>query len=137
MTEKKPKFLRRKTHAHSKLGKRRKNKQKWRRPTGRDNKMREKRKGTPAVVSIGYKKASKEKVILVSNLAELEKTKAKEIKVGKLGLKKKIVFAKRAKELGIKITNLNISKILKKEKKPKKKEETKQKTEKKPEEKKK
>ena len=48
-------FLRRVGSRFSKLGKGRKKKQKWRRPTGRDNKMREKRRGYPAVVKIGYK----------------------------------------------------------------------------------
>ena len=38
------KFLRRTWSRYSKLGKRRKKKQVWRKPTGRDNKMREKRK---------------------------------------------------------------------------------------------
>ena len=50
-----PKFLRRISNRYSKLGKRRKKKQIWRRPTGRDNKMRERRKGYPARVSVGYK----------------------------------------------------------------------------------
>ena len=50
------KFLRRTWNRYSKLGKRRKKKQVWRRPTGRDNKMREKRRGYPAVVSLGYRK---------------------------------------------------------------------------------
>ncbi|MBD3247626.1 hypothetical protein GF378_03335, partial [Candidatus Pacearchaeota archaeon] len=49
------KFIRRMHRRHSKLGKKRKKKQVWRKPTGRDNKMREKRKGYPAVVSVGYR----------------------------------------------------------------------------------
>jgi len=36
------KFLRRTWSRYSKLGRKRKKKQKWRKPTGRDNKMREK-----------------------------------------------------------------------------------------------
>jgi ribosomal protein L32E len=40
----KRKFLRRIWSRYSKLGKKRKKKQVWRKPRGRDNKMREKRK---------------------------------------------------------------------------------------------
>ena len=61
--KKKPKFLRRTWSRYSKLGKQRKKKQIWKAPKGRDNKMREKRKGYPAVVSIGYKKPQKEQAV--------------------------------------------------------------------------
>ena len=49
-----PKVLRHTSHKDPKLWLRRKKKQVWRRPTGRDNKMREQRKGKPAIVAIGY-----------------------------------------------------------------------------------
>ena len=39
------KFKRRIWNRYSKLGKKRKKKQVWRRPTGRDNPMREKKRG--------------------------------------------------------------------------------------------
>ena len=55
------KFLRRNFSLHIRIGKKRKNKQVWRRPKGRDNKMRESRKGRPPLVSIGYKR-KKEKI---------------------------------------------------------------------------
>jgi len=55
------KFLRRTWNRYTKLGRKRKKKQKWRRPTGRDNKMREKRRGYPKIVSVGYKNSGKEK----------------------------------------------------------------------------
>jgi len=114
-------FLRRKTKAHSKLGKGRKKKQKWRNPTGRDNKMREKRKGYPVVVSIGYKKAEtargllKNKVpVLVKNLGDLKKLSQGEIAIiGRIGKKNKIKIVKKAKEMKIEIQNLNITKFLK------------------------
>jgi len=48
----KKRFLRRLTNRYLKLGKKRKKKQKWRKPKGRHNKMREKERGYPAVVSI-------------------------------------------------------------------------------------
>lgn len=108
------KFLRRTWSKYSKLGLRRKKKQVWRRPTGRDNKMREKRKGYPAVVSIGHKKAERKKQIVIYNIRELEKIgKTKEIIIGNVGKKKCLEIAKRAKEMKIKIRNLNVEKFLK------------------------
>ena len=66
MASKKPKFLRRTSSRYSKLGKGRKKKQIWRRPTGRHNKMRNKRNGYPVIVSIGYgtKKIGEERIIV-------------------------------------------------------------------------
>ncbi|MAH03467.1 50S ribosomal protein L32e [Candidatus Pacearchaeota archaeon] len=117
------KFLRRNWNRHSKLGKRRKKKQVWRNPKGRDNKMREKRKGYPKVISIGYKKQKTEnkQIPIIKNIKDFEKNKKiKEITIGKMGKKKKIEIAKMAKDLKIKISNLNIKKILKPKKENKK-----------------
>jgi len=115
-------FLRRISNRYSKLGKRRKKKQVWRRPTGRDNKMRERRRGYPARVSIGYKNTDKEKEIVIQNPKELEKVNKKlTIVVGNVGKKKKIEIAKKAKELKIQLLNLNINTFLEKNK-PKKEE---------------
>jgi len=103
------KFLRRDWHILSKLGKRRKKKQIWRRPTGRDNKMREKRRGYPLVVSIGYKKpeSEKKKFKIVMNIKDLEKIRKDEIAIiGKVGKKKRLKIEKVAKEKKIKIQNL-------------------------------
>ena len=50
-----PKFLRRISNRLSKLGRRRKSKQVWRRPKGRDNPIREKKKGYPPMVNTGYR----------------------------------------------------------------------------------
>lgn len=117
------KFLRRTWSRYSKLGKKRKKLQKWRKPTGRDNKMREKMKGHPKVVSIGYKKSKKmreKNQILVRNIQELEKTKKNQIViVGHIGKKKKIEIAKKAKEMKIPLQNLNIEKLLKNSEKEK------------------
>ena len=57
----KKKFLRRIWKRYSKLGRKRKKEQKWRRPKGRDNKMREKRRGYPITVRIGYRGEKKER----------------------------------------------------------------------------
>lgn len=140
------KFIRRDSNRYSRLGKRRKKLQKWRRPTGRDNKMREKRRGYPARVSIGYKKGEKIEPILIYNSEDLNKLKLKKeevILLGRVGKKKKIGIAKKANELKIKFSNFNATKFLKQikkeeekkkptqEKKPEKKEDKKK--EKKPE----
>jgi len=116
------KFLRRTWRRYSKLGLRRKNKQKWRRPTGRDNKMRERRKGYPKRVEIGFGRDKKlkgtfrgKKVVTVNNMKELEKVKKNEIIVlGKIGKKKKMEIVKKAKEKNIEIYRLNLHKDLNK-----------------------
>jgi len=118
---KKPNFVRRRMMAHSRLGRRRKKLQKWARPTGRHNKMREKRKGVPVSVSIGYGSDKKvrgkiqgKQIVFVENLQQLEKVGANQIAIiGKIGDKKKLEIAKRAKEKRIEIQNLNIEKFLK------------------------
>ncbi len=116
-----PKFLRHTSHKYSKLGVRRKKKQVWRRPTGRDNKMREKRKGKPASVSIGYStdKKNRGKIknkipFIVSNVSQLENVKKENIVlIGRVGKKKKIEIVKKAKEMKIEIYKLNADKFMK------------------------
>ena len=123
------KFLRRTGDRYSKLGKGRKKKQKWRKPTGRDNKMREKRRGYPLVVSVGYKKDKKlrgnienKKPVIINNLKELGEIKENGLVIlGKIGKKKKIEIVKRAKKLKIIIHKLNLDKFLEKMKKKEKK----------------
>ena len=107
------KFLRRTWDRYSKLGKGRKKKQKWRNPKGRDNKMRERKKGSSKVVSVGYKSQEIEKPILIKNVLDLGKLKGKKVIIGKIGRKKKIEIAKKANEMKISIKNLNIKKFLK------------------------
>jgi len=120
------KFIRRTHNRYSKIGKRRKKKQKWRRPTGRDNKMREKRKGYPAVVAIGYKQGEKKKFRVIGNLKQLEKAEKGEIIViGNVGKKKKIEIVKKAEEKKIKIYRMNTEKFLRLNKEKGRKEEKK------------
>ncbi|MBU0894333.1 MAG: eL32 family ribosomal protein [Nanoarchaeota archaeon] len=119
-------FIRRISNRYSKLGKRRKKKQVWRRPTGRDNKMREKRKGYPKTVSIGYKKPKKNKTKIIQNLKDLEKIGKEKLILGNIGKKKKIEIIKKARERKIQFRNVNINKFLKEiEKKESKKKEKK------------
>jgi len=116
------KFLRKDWKKYSKLGKKRKKKLVWKRPSGRDNKMREKRKGYPAVVSVGYKKNKNlinkiegKKPVIVKNIKDLEKIKDDEIIIlGKIGEKKKIEIMKKVKEMKVKIYKKNVEKFLKK-----------------------
>ena len=141
-------FLRRTSERYSKLGKGRKKKQIWRRPTGRDNKMREKRRGYPAVVSVGYKTDKNEsgliegkKPVIVNNIKELAKIQKNEIVIlGSIGNKKKIEIINKAKEMKVEIKNINEKKFLNKVAKKKEvkkaivKEEVKTKSDKKPKE---
>jgi len=121
-------FLRRDSARLKKLGKNRRKKQKWRNPTGRDNKMREKRRGYAPTVSIGYGTDKKErnkvegkKIVRVMNMKEFEKLNPKnEIALlGKVGMKLKIEIAKKAKEKNISIYNLNVERLLKRNNKTK------------------
>ncbi len=122
MKRKKPTFLRRAWDRHSKLGKGRRKKQKWRKPTGRHNKLRTQQKGKPASVSIGYgnKKENRGKINgktpkFVRTISDLEKFPKGVVAIlGKMGKKKKFQVAKIAKEKGIIIENLNLNKIIKK-----------------------
>lgn len=115
------KFLRRGWNRFSKLGKGRKKKQVWRNPNGRDNKMREKRRGYPAVISVGYKKdktlrgkLDEKNPVIVLNVFDLEKLGKNEIAIiGKVGMKKKLELANFAKEKKIEIYNMNAEKFLK------------------------
>jgi len=88
----------------------------WRRPRGRDNKMRikEKAKGKRPSVGFGAPKAlrglhpSGFKEVLVSSMKELDKLdKSKEaVRISaKVGKKKKIEIVNKAKELGLKVLN--------------------------------
>jgi len=128
-----PKFLRRVSSRYSKLGKGRKKKQVWRRPTGRDNKMRERRKGYPARVEVGYKtenqkrnKIQEKSPVIVKNIKDLENIKKNQIAIlGKVGIKKKIEIAEKAKKEKIEIYNLNSKKFLKEIDKQNKKKEKK------------
>lgn len=132
-----PKFLRHTSHKYSKLGLRRNKKQIWRRPTGRDNKMREQRRGKPAIVAIGYSSDKKQKgkinekiSVIVKNIGDLQKVQKNQIAIlGNIGKKKKIEIAKKAQELKIEIYRFNPEKYLKLNEKKDKKTEVKDKKE--------
>src|SRR3989344_416265 len=125
------KFLRRTWSRYAKLGKGRKKKQVCRKPTGRHNKMREQRKGSAAIVSIGYRSSKKlrdKKFVKINNLKDLENIRLSQARsdssgsqvkenviaiIGSVGKKKKIEIAKKSKEMKIEIYNMNPEKFLK------------------------
>lgn len=108
------KFIRRDFKRYSKLGKNRKKLQKWRRPTGRDNKIRENRKGYPSKVKVGFKsdKSESGKIegkipMRVLNLLDLEKIgKNNSVIIGSIGARKKMEVIKKAQEMKLEILNL-------------------------------
>lgn len=108
------KFLRTDYMRYSKLGKNRKKLQKWRKPKGRHNKMREHRFGYPRMPTIGHKndKTERGKIgglvpIRVENMKELSKaTKKNIIILARVGAKKKMEIMKKANEMGIPIQNV-------------------------------
>lgn len=118
------KFLRRNWSKASRLGKGRKKKQIWRSPKGRHSKMRNKRKGYPQIVEVGFRTDKKQRDLIenkkpveVNNMKEMQKVKKGEIAIiGRIGEKKRLDLIKFAKEKGIEVGNVNLNKTLKKEK---------------------
>ncbi|MCK4729755.1 MAG: hypothetical protein KAT28_00400 [Candidatus Aenigmarchaeota archaeon] len=105
-------------------------KERWRRPGGIHNKMRESKKGIKP--KIGWKKPEVEEIPIINNLSELNGLKIKEIIISsKTGMKKRLELEKFCVEKKIKI--LNIKKLVKKKKIVKKKVEKKTVSEKIPE----
>ncbi len=118
---KRKKFLRRNTGKYLRLGRLRKKLRKWRKPKGRDNKMRLMEKGYPSVVKIGYKKNENlrgtiggKKIRKIDRIDEIRLlSKGDSVIIGKFGGKKKIEIAKLSEERGFNILNLNVQKFLK------------------------
>jgi len=109
-------FLRRDAKRFSKFGKGNGKKASWRKPKGRDNKMREKKRGYAPVVSVGYgtDKKKEKNIIRISNIKDLVKINKEQIGfVEKMGEKKKIEIVKKAKEMKIQLKNINVESFLK------------------------
>jgi len=102
-------FKRRDSVRYLKLGKK-KSKVPWRKPKGRDNKMRLSRRGYPKTVSIGCKKQSQKSYELIHNLSELNNLKTKEAILARVGARKKLEIIKAAKEKKIKLLNVKENK---------------------------
>ena len=105
-----PKFVRQESWRYNRVGK------SWRKPKGIDNKMKEKRKGVPAMASVGYRgpKAvrglhpSGYQVVHVANIYELEEVdKENEAIIIKhtVGARKRQAILDTASDLGLKIIN--------------------------------
>ncbi len=109
----KKKFIRSDYMRYSKLGKKRKKLQKWRRSKGRHSKIRQKWRNYPVSPNIGYRtsrkksgKTGKETAFVVRNSAELEKAgNGAAIILGRVGARKKIEIMKKASEMNIRILN--------------------------------
>lgn len=115
------KYLRKNTKDYSRLGKGRKKLQRWRRPKGRDNKLRERKKSRPTRPELGSKKPIREQgkiqgknPILIKNLSDLKKLTKDNIAVlARVGKKNKIKIAEEAKKQNITFANLDLFKFLK------------------------
>jgi large subunit ribosomal protein L32e len=121
VAERRPKFIRQESWRYDRLA------ENWRRPKGRDNKMRKQKSGMPAIVKVGYRGPRAARSLhpsgytdnVVHNTAELARLDPKKdaARIGHtVGKKKKIEIINKAVELGIKV--LNIGKLI-----PKKQEE--------------
>lgn len=126
------------SHKYSKLGLRRKKKITYKKPRGRDNKIRLNMKGKLRKVKVGFKSSKEERglikkngqkkiPILIYNIQDLKKIKEKNIGiVANIGDKKKKEISEHAINNKIYLLNLNPKKFLEKiEKKLKKSKEEK------------
>ena len=111
----KKKFVRTDSNRFSKLGKKRKKLQKWRKAKGRDNKIREKRFGYPRSPRLGHKTTIKEAgrvkgmfPYVVYNAKDLDNVgKGSIIVIGKVGAKKRLEIIKKALDIKLKISNIS------------------------------
>ncbi|MDI6819366.1 MAG: 50S ribosomal protein L32e [Candidatus Hodarchaeaceae archaeon] len=105
-----PKFRRQEWFRFKKLG------EKWRRPRGRDSKMRLGRKGKPAVASVGYRLPRSTRGLHPSGLTEVIINNPKDVErvspskqairiASGVGRHKRERILARAKELGIRVLN--------------------------------
>jgi len=146
LKKRKPRFIRKDSTKISKLGRKRKKKQFWRRPRGEHSKVRMKERGYLKQPSIGYssprlaKGLVKEKIpVTVYNIEGLKKISQDKIAIlGNVGRKKKIALAEYALSKNIELVNINAKNFIEKiNEEKRKKEEEKRKAKIKEEEKKK
>jgi large subunit ribosomal protein L32e len=126
VAQRRPKFIRQESWRYDRLAKN------WRKPKGKDNKMRKQKSGMPALVKVGYRGPKAARGLhpsgytdnLVHNTAELVKLDPKRdaARIGHtVGKKKRIEIINEATELGIKVLNPGslISKVQKEKEKKK------------------
>ena len=102
----KKKFLRQDYFRHKRLGK------KWRRPKGRQSKLRKRKSGSGLVVKIGHGSSNRGMInnlqpVIVSNPNDMDSIKDKQIVIisSVVGAKKALAISDKAKKLGLKILN--------------------------------
>ncbi len=112
LKRKKPEFLRWLWWKFAKF----QNNLKWKRPRGKDNKMRLKLKGYPPLVSVSYSMPSDLRFLHPSGLAPVTVSSARDLEKldpskhivyisSTVGLRKRIELVKLAKEKGFKVAN--------------------------------
>ncbi|KUO39271.1 MAG: 50S ribosomal protein L32 [Hadesarchaea archaeon DG-33-1] len=110
-----PRFRRQEWFRFRKLG------EKWRRPRGKDSKMRLGERGKPVLPSVGYKLPKSTRGSHPSGLAEITVSRPGEIDkvnpsrqavriASSVGRRKREQILARANELGIKVLNLGVKK---------------------------
>ena len=120
VAEKRPKFIRQESWRYDRLA------ENWRKPKGKDNKMRKQKSGVPAIVKVGYRGPRIARGLhpsgytdnVVHNVAELARLDPKKdaARLGHtVGKRKRIEIIAKATSLGIKV--LNAGKLAPKEKK--------------------
>ena len=127
VAQRRPKFIRQESWRYDRLA------ESWRKPKGKDNKMRLQKSGVPALVKVGYRGPRAARGLhpsgyrdnLIHNTAELVKLDPKKdaARIGHtVGKKKRIEIISKAVELGIKVLNPgNLISKMQKEKEKKKK----------------
>ena len=124
VAERRPKFIRQESWRYDRLA------ENWRKPKGKDNKMRKQKSGMPAIVKVGYRGPRAARGLhpsgytdnLVYNTAELARLDSKKdaARIGHtVGKKKRIEIINKAVELGIKV--LNAGKLISKKQEEKEK----------------
>ena len=125
--KRRPKFIRQESWRYDRLAK------KWRKPKGKDNKMRKQKSGMPAIVKVGYGGPRAARGLhpsgytdnLIHNAAELAKLDPKKdaARIGHtVGKKKRMDIFNKAIDLGIKVLNSGNLMSKKQKEKEKKKE---------------
>jgi len=125
VAERRPKFIRQESWRYDRLA------ENWRKPKGKDNKMRKQKSGMPAIVKVGYRGPRVARGLhpsgytdnIVHNMAELKRLDPKRdaARLGHtVGKRKRIGIIAKANELGIKV--LNAGKLMPKKEEEEKKE---------------
>ena len=110
VAEKRPEFIRQESWRYDRLA------VNWRKPKGKDNKMRKQKAGVPAIVKVGYRGPKAARGLhpsgytdnVVHNVAELAKLDPKKDAARlahTVGKKKRIEMIAKATQLGVKVLN--------------------------------